>query len=410
MGLFGSSESNVRYGAIIDIGSGSVLSAIVKSDMDKEHPEIIWSKREYVLIKDTVSLEQSAKNVMTAFMNCILLLDGEGQRKLQETERGAQIQLLQVSISAPWSYTITKTVSFKDEETFEITKTLINELTEAAQKKTLEKLKESDIATSLGLEIITRTTTDIIANDYRSEEPYGQMVKKLSLAHVSVVAQQYLTDAIKETREKILPKATLEKYSFMLIYYFVMREMYPTTTEFCLVDVTFEATEIGIVREGILRYSTHMSFGSYALSREISAILKIPKEEAYSFMKNPIYEKNINSLPQGKKENLQKMFTSYQKRVTELFTQTGDTLSIPKMIFLHADLYTEVFFTKLIDGAATTATKGSHMIHQVTNELLTKHFTPEEKKAVKMGSNDTSLLLTVQFFHKRHHCKEFEQL
>jgi hypothetical protein len=47
MGFFGSNKNNIRYGALLDIGSGSVVASIVRSDETISNPEIIWSKREY---------------------------------------------------------------------------------------------------------------------------------------------------------------------------------------------------------------------------------------------------------------------------------------------------------------------------------------------------------------------------
>ena len=410
MGLFSKGSSNVRYGAVVDIGSGSVLVAIVRSDIQRGHPEIIWSKREYVLLKDSISLEQSAKNIMTALMNAIVLLGNEGLSKLREAYPKATPQTLQVSISAPWSYTISKTVTYEDDKPFEITRSLVTDLTEAAQKKTLEELKENEITDILGLEVIARTTTDLIANGYRSDEPFGQEVNKLALAHVSAVAQLDLIEALVDAKDKVIPTAEVEKFSFMLVYYCVIRELYPTATEFCLVDVTYEATEIAIIRDGILRYSTHTPIGAYSLARDISAALKIPKEEAFTYLKDSDINETIDALPEKKQDALRDVLRDYQQHLAELFQQTGDDLSIPKTVFLHTDLYTEPFFREQIIKAAEKATHGGHIIHEVTGELLSKRYSQEEKTALQDTLNETALLLSAQFFHKQHHCRDFEQL
>lgn len=410
MGLFSSGSSDVRYGAIVDIGSGSVLVSIVRSNVNKQHPEIIWTKREYVLLKDSISLEQSAKNILTALINAILLLGNEGLKTLKDFDSGAKLGTMQISISAPWSYTITKTVNYEDDDGFEITRSLITQLTEAAQKKTLEELKENEITELLGLEVIARTTTDLIANGYRTDEPYGQMVKQLSLAHVSAVAQLDLIDAVRDAKEKVIPSADIAKYSFMLVYYCVIRELYPSASEFCLVDVTYEATEIAIIRDGILRFSTHIPYGSYTLARAISRALNIPKEEAFTYLKDENITATLEALPEAKQQVLQSVLKEYQEQITELLKQTGDTLSIPKTVFLHTDLYTEHFFKTQMIAATTAATHGGHIIHEVTNEILTAKYKEDEKMAIEKARFDTALLLSAQFFHKQHRCGDFEQL
>lgn len=409
MGLFSSGSSDVRYGAIVDIGSGSVMVGIVRSEFSKEHPTVLWSKREYVLLKETGGLQQSARNILTALMNAIVILGNEGTVALREVDSGAKINHMQVSISAPWAYTISKTVSLDAEEPFEITKQLITELTEAAQKKTLEEIKENEITEILGLDVIARTTTDIIANGYRTGEPFGQMASSISLAHVSAVAQLDLIDTAEQTKDKLLPTADLQKFSFMLMYYCVIRELYPAATEFCLVDVTYEATEIAIIRDGILRYATHAPVGMYTLAREIVANLNIPPEEAFTHLTST--ESNTpESLSEKDATIIRKVTSNYQKVLGDLFKQTGDTLSIPKTIFLHTDPHTEHFFHKQINAGAELATHGSHIVHEVTAELLTSKYTPEEKQELEEKHRDTSLLVSAQFFHKQHHCRDFEQL
>lgn len=105
-----------RYGAILDIGSGSVGVAIVASDPLQKNPEIVWSHRERMLLRDTDTIEQSAKHITTALLNTILTLGSEGIRALRQHEKNSSIETMQVTISAPWSYTITKTVSYTHEE------------------------------------------------------------------------------------------------------------------------------------------------------------------------------------------------------------------------------------------------------------------------------------------------------
>ena len=409
MGLFSSREKGIRYGAIIDVGSASVMSAIVRSDIHSSHPEIIWSKRDYVALKGMTSVEQSAKNVMTSLVNAVLALGNEGIKKLLSTDPAGSIGHLQVSVSAPWSYTITKSVNFTDDTPFEITKELVADLTHTAREKTMEELNENELVEELGLEVITRTTTDLIVNGYRSEEPFGEEATTLSLAHVSAVAQRTIIETVADVQHKILLKAESERYSFMLIFYCVLRELYPSSTEFCLIDITYEATEIGIVRDGVLRYTTHTPFGSYSIARELAAILDIPKEQAFSMMKAH-NDEFIQNVPKTKLDQVTRLLTNYEAKITELFQQTGDTLSIPKTIFLHGGLYLEEFFKNHISNAALVATKGNHMVHQVTGEMLTKNYEPEVKRQFLAEVPDTSLLVSAQFFHKQHHCQDFEQL
>jgi cell division ATPase FtsA len=410
MSLFSSSDTSIRYGAIVEIGSGSVLASIVKSDKTKTTPQIIWSKREYATRRTESNTTVNAKAVITALMNAVLLLESEGKAMLKQTNPGAKIEHLQVSITAPWSYTITKVIGYAKEKPFEITDALITTLINAAQKKITEELKENELASDLGLAIMTRATTDIQANDYKVEDPKGKTATTLTLTQVSAVAQTYLTDAIADIKQKVFKHADIERYSFMLMFHCIIRELYNQLSEYCLVDITYEATEIGVVRGGILRYCTHAPIGISTLARTLVTVLNIPLEEAYSFLKEPYHTRAMETLSTEKLAEVMVVFDEYQNNIAKLFTETGDKLSIPKILFMHGDHQTEEFFLKQMEAAAKKATNSSHAVHGVSSELLTKNYTAEEKKALLTVSSDTAMVVAAQFFHKQHHCNDFIQV
>ncbi len=410
MSLFSSQDPEIRFGAIIEIGSGSVLASIVKSDRTKKTPEVIWSKREYATRRAENDTAINAKAVITALMNAVLLLESEGRGVLKLTNPHAHIHSVQVSMTAPWSYTITKVIGYNKDTPFEITKSLLASLISAAQKKITEDLKENELASELGLAIMTRATTDIQANDYKIENPEGKTASTLTLTQVSAVAQTYLTDAISDIKEKVFKNAALERYSFMLMFHCIIRELYNQLNEYCLIDITYEATEIGVVRGGILRYCTHAPIGISTLARTFATVLEIPLEEAYAFLKEPYHTRAMETLSETKIAAVAVVLDEYQVNVAKLFTETGDRLSIPKILFMHGDHQSEEFFSRQLEAAAKKATGSAHAVHGVSTELLTKNFTPEEKKALLTISSDTAMLVAAQFFHKQHHCNDFIQV
>ena len=410
MGFLTFKKSNVRYGVIVDIGSGSVLVSIIASDIEKPFPEIIWSKREYTPLRKSFTPTDAAKSVMTSLMNAMMALDSAGRKQFQEVAKGQKLEYLQVTVAAPWSYTVTKTISYKQEETFEVTKTLLEELLRTASKKVEEEMLENEKVQDLGLSIIAKTTLQVIGNGYPITVTGKQKANTLKVIQASSVAQEYLLDAILDAQDKILPSTELSQYSFMLPYFFVIQDIVPPGTDYCLVDLTYEATEIGIVREGVLTYCTHTPYGAFTLAREISEALGVPLEEAYSYLTNEELSEFANTLSEAKKEAIKNIFLNYQIHLSELFKETGDELTVPRRIYIHGNLQTEPFFNAQVQAAATMATKMPHSAHNVTGELLTKKFPEEVTQSLKQANQDTALLISAQFFHTREYQDRFEQL
>lgn len=401
MGLL-SKKSHQNYGVIIDIGSGSVLVAIIASDKSKSHPEIIWSKREYAPLKQIDSINESAKNVMTSLLNALMLLDSEGRKVLRDKTGKNRLPETQITIAAPWSYTVTKSIAYRHEEPFTVSKDLIEELLRTAHKKINEELEENERANNLGLEIISRKIIGLIANGYAIRFANNQKAKTLQIIEANAIAQEYLVEAIKEVKDKVLPDTKVSLYSFILLFYYLMREFSPDINDYCLVDITYEATELGIIRNGALNYSTHAPFGSFSLAREIAGVLKVPLEEAFSYLKQEDPTVHFSGYSAAQQLEIEEIFSNYQKRLVELFHETGDSLAIPKKIFLHGNLFTEPFFKKHIAEAAKMATDGSHAIYTASTELVSRFYTKEERDLlVANEAQDTAMLISAQFFHTK---------
>jgi hypothetical protein len=411
MPLFSISKSTERIGTIIDIGSGSVLVAIVVSKAGSAEPTILWSHKEHAPLRNIETIDQSAKSVLTALVNALLKFDSDGRRALYAYNKSAKIPEVQCCISAPWSYTVTKSIHYKQDEDFVITEHLVEELISAAEKKTTAELLENESASNLGLSIVARATMDILANGYRVKEPFEQKAKELTLSQASVITQEYLVKELNQLQEKLFPSSNFHKLSHMLAFYSVAEYILPTTFDTSLIDITYEATEIGIVRDGSLRYATHIPFGSFSLAREISAITSVPLQEAFKYLHDEEPYRFLALLPEGQRSEVEKVFESYTQRLVELFHETGDELSIPKQILLHADLSSEPLFVSLVEQAAKRMLKSEPTITLTTATIIKNAFPSLSKNTnTNDPALDTSLLLSALFFHKQNNSTPFEYL
>ncbi len=388
MGLFSRTAEETLAALIVDIGSGSVGLAIAVSTRGDARPTVIWTHREYSLIKDIDATTWSLREINTAIINAFLKFSSDGLRSLREHPEKLTLDTLQLTICAPWTYTITKTINYSEPTPFIITDSLIEELADTANKKAMESALEHSMLTSSGLATIETRTIGIMANEYVLEHFDDVKTKELTLMELTAMTHQRIIETIEEVRSKILPRATLVTHSFMAIYYDYMRRSYPDTAECCLVDVTSEATEIGIIRDNILRHTTHAPQGAYTLAREIAALSKIPKEEAYAYLRGGDAFV-LSKLSDTKQAELKVIIETYEEKISELLKQTGDTLAVPKTIYLHCEADSEAFFIEHIRNAAYKATGIAHSIHPVTSTFL-------DGASV---SYDTAILLSAAYLH-----------
>lgn len=387
MSLFKQKSPANRCGAIVDVGSGSVGVAIVVLNSESGKLHTVWTQREHIQMGTDVNPKALLKKINVTIVNVLLELGSNGVKALSQFDPSLTISSVQTTICAPWSYTVTKTIHYNRDSSFVITKDLLSQLVETAKKQIQEELPNKKAIENLGLRIITDVTVQTKLNGYTINNPVGKKCKYVSLANISTVAREDILLVIEESLDKIFPKITVNHFSFMLIYYAVLEQLHPDTTEICLVDVTNEATEIGFVRKNVLTYTTNIPYGTFSLSREIAQACKIPSEEAYSILKDGLDNaKNVYGI--NKFTLINNIVDTYIDNLANQFSSTNDGLSISNTLFLHTSKNTEEFFANCLKKAAHKATNSQHVIHLCTSELL--------------GENDivdSSLILSAKYFH-----------
>lgn len=395
MSLFKHTSKNERCGVIVDIGSGSVGVAIVVSNEQTNSLQILWTHREQMLIKNTANEHVLLKDINTALINAFLELGSAGVKTLHEHDTTLSLEHIQVALCAPWAYTITKQVHFEDERPFVVTQELIKELIETAHRESEQYEVDGSSLEVLGVRRIAQTTTRVELNGYHIKQPINKLCQSITLFHITALAREKLLQTLEEHQVKLMPRAEVSEFSFMYLFYQVLRHLHPNTTEACLIDITNEATEIGIIRDDVLVHTTYAQTGLYTLAREIAVACDVPKEEAYSMLKNG--SDMPSAYGEKKRTKIEAVFNAYEENIAQLLTQTGDPIAIPRTIFLHTSLHTENFFSEHIKKAATTATKGDHTLHLITSQLL-------ENRSMA----DTALALSAYYFHSQKTYAELE--
>lgn len=371
---------------VIDIGSASVLTAYVLTPQEGALPEVLWSHREHIPLRTNASADQLAKNLLLALMNSAIALETTGRKVLEATvpRHTPEPTELFVSVSAPWSYTVSKTISYVADEPFSLTNDLLHELTHTAESKTTEELKEQETAHTLGLSVTSRTTAAILANSYPVKQAAGQKATTVAVSQISGVVQSFLVDALHELRDKTFPQAKLRIHPFMVSYFEVVRALVPESTEVALIDITYEATEIGIVRDGVLQYCTHAAYGAYSLARDLATEKKITPEEALGQLCHP------DELSGEESESIN---THYDAILADIFKETGDRLSVPKTVYIHCPGGLDAFLGRRLLEAGKLATSGELFITPLTKEISTR---------IAMAPiHDSALLVSLWFFHIR---------
>lgn len=384
------STNQIPCGAVVDIGSSSVGIAIVVVEPEQTTPTLLWSHREHSLLRTTTTLADSERKLQTALVNAFLELSNTGLKALTAYNDQLALTDIDVSIAAPWQYTNAKCVNFTDTEPFVVDEQLLADLTKLAADQAFEQVSAISTLSDLQLEIVTQERIGITLDGYRITSFNGRKTTELSFVHLVSLTTKSLIASINEYAEKIAPLAKVSIRPFILNYYKTIEYLYPHTLEACLIDVTNEATELAIVRDGTIRHINHIAIGSFTIARKIAEALDIPTEEAFTYLKHGT-EYGIATMPEKVRKQVDTVFSAYQTELITMFKNTGDDLLIPFSLFVHTDFDTQHFFNSTLKKAAKETTGGEHTIHPVTAQLISESH-----------EGDTAILLDVRRFYEQY--------
>ena len=372
----------VTYGALIDIGSGSVGGAVLVVDHLNNTKEILFETRTW-LVKSEGETDR-LRATKEALLTVVLELGNAGIRAALDHNSSAKIENLYIGISAPWAYTVSRNIEYGTDEPVKISHELIDDLSKSAEEQAVETLQEEHIAEAQNLTIINRATTSLTANGYAISPDATVVTDTIKLSHSSSLAHTDLLNTIKEIIDPVFPDIGIVPYTFAFVYYQVVADMVPSLQNVCLIDITADATEMIIVKDGALSYVSHIDCGNRTIAREVAEAAGVPLTEALTYLKAD----ESTALSEAVGQCLESAAVNYMKQLAKLLKSDGDHLSVPETIYLHTGDRTEGFFGSLIKSAVEEVTQSTHSVHSVSKNILKKQ-----------SSEDSALYILSHFFH-----------
>lgn len=389
---FRKERKGILYGALIDIGSGTIGIGIVVSRQEDQEPTIIYAKRFKMRISEHTDEVIHIRRLREQLISTCLVLHDEGYRELRQHDEHAKIDALYVTCSSPWSFTLARNVHYEGEKQFEIDEKILTDLIRSAEDEILTHVRETPNLESNEFSIVESATVDMKVNDYPVKNALGLTGVSLSLSHIIGLIPNEILLSIHEVQDKLFPKSLLKAHTTMLVMYCVLRDLYPNIESLIIVDVTGEATEFGIVENNLLIENTWIPVGADSFVRKAALDLNRPIGDIESLCL--AYVEDPKSVPQ----NFIKLVNGYLDTITKHIDMIRERHYVHRDIVVTAHEPLQPFFTMLIHKAAHDAVHG---------EIRTINIRPETIGLLVNGaSNDVYLGVNARFFHKLHGCGE----
>lgn len=395
--FWGKKHTEAQYGALVDISSGSIGIAILLSDPQKALPQIVYVERlpfrqtAHHTIRDILD----TRRVREALLSASLTLSSDGMAVLQRSDEHARISKIFVTCSAPWAQTIARNAQYNTDTNFKVTKSIISDLVTSVEQDVLTHSTNSQDE-EIPYRIVERATVDITLNEYAVTRPFGLIGKSLTLSHVMGLIPQDLLSAIEEVHEKVFPQAIVQAHTSMLVAYCVLQDIFPNTHTACVIDVTGESTEFGLIEKNLLIANSYVPSGINTILRATAKSHGIPLADLERQLSEYTPEVCNDSTPLGS------ALVAYRTDVVNEIKRIQEHRSFPKEIILIVSPQFQESFTRIITDAFGEIRDENHSI-ALLPDITTSSLMPAE-------SSDPYIALSARFFHKLHGCTDISDV
>lgn len=395
----GKQAKSVTYGAIIDVGSGSVGVGILASDYNKKLPEIIFSHRVAMRVAtNETKNEDHLRRMREALFSASLILSKQGLSALHERDKKARISRILVTCSSPWGYTVSKNISYTHDTELKVTESFIQDLVESVEKEIEGSVRELESEGFTQFVIVERATVDLKVNGYAIDNPLDQKGLEFELSHIVGLVPQDILDAVYEVQSKVLTDTKISAHTYMLISYCVLRDLFPKVTSLGIIDVTGESTELGLVQNGVLTVSVHSPSGYNTLIRSIEKKTKGSYEDIVSSLR--LLGESTTQLADHTDTSID--LEEYTDALRSTLKKLHTTQSIPRTLVITAPPHLNAFFTTLIQSIFTDVTNDTYTALEMQGKILDEVALRENR--------DVFVAIAARFFHKLHGCGEIDTL
>jgi len=358
---------------LLDIGNGSINGAIVLFTKNKI-PRFIFTGE----VPFSIPLQPSAPE-LSAEMKILLnkILDYLIKNGLSKMTFAKKIEKVLVTFSSPWFALKTKHINLVQQNYFLITKDFLDDIIEK-EKKVFEKLLSGEDSPNKSFEIVEKSIVHTKINGYEMSNSLGRKTKNFDAYLCLSVVGKSTIDIVHNAilKNSHIPADMVSIHTFPVVSFIVVRDIFSANSDFIIMDITGEVTDLTLVEDNVVIKSISMPSGRNFIIRQIAKKLDLSAE---------IAESNLHLYAEGKldektKIQIQTILLDVEKEwsiyLESAIQEFSSQKNIPSTVYLTVDSDVAPIYKDFLSLVKTDSTaefrKNMNLIH-INKETLS-HF------------------------------------
>ncbi len=364
-------SSKTENALLVDVGNGTISAGLVVFEKDAK-PKFVYIIKKFFAVNENPSALNMEIEMNTLLDETLPVLIKKGFENKYWIGKKKDITRVLVSFSSPWFLSKTKSIHLKGEKEFTITNKFLEDILNKETTLLKDELKTNDAETTF--EVIERSIVHSKINGYILDNTIGKSTKTFDASlYMSVVEAKFIRKILETIQKHThLSKDKISVNTFPLISFTVVRDLFTQESNFVLMDVTGEVTDITLVRGDIIEKIVTIPSGRNFILRQIAKTLNVSNEIAESSLKLYIAKKLDESMLLKISDVLVSVEKEWAIYIENALLELCPDMVLPNSLFLTTDEDVANVYTDFLSIQKQDATSNFRKNLKITRVNLEK--------------------------------------
>ncbi len=336
--LFGQQRKKIIV--LIDIGSTSISAAYVGVDNASKdiRPIIYYSTRSLISLRDNITPAGAVADALTKATKDLLITGAPALARA--TNQTIYIDKIVISIAAPWQEVRVQTQQKIEKKSFRFTKSVMDDMVASVFSQLAR-----------GRVITNSMVVSISLNGYPVNNPFNVKTKEAKIVVLGSYVAKEIADCVTDIVTQAFHTDALEITAFAPIAYAVLRSLYPREQDILIIDITGEATDVVIAKNGVLTDIVNTKRGLNVLrknAQDAGIRTTEPSESFYAIEHAVLIDKEHNARFTAR---MQQARALWLQDIAQILQALNARYVLPKNVFLLVDEEAVSFIKRQFDEA-----------------------------------------------------------
>ncbi len=285
----------------------------------------------------------------------LLAISKEGFTHTYWQGKSKTIESAIVSFSSPWFVLKTKHLVISNEKDFLVSEAFLDDVID---KEEIVFVSELANDTQDAFEIIEKNIIHTKINGYTLNNPLGKKTKNLDAVLCMSAMDRGVVERVFNSvlRHSQIPKEKIALHTFPLVSFTVIRDFFSSGSDFLIMDVTGDMSDITLVQDSVIMQTVSMPSGRNFILRQISKAFDVSIEIAESMLH--LY--NTEKIQDTEKQKMQELIELVEREWAIYFEnallELSPSLSLPANLYLMAESDVSIIYNNFLSLSKVDST------------------------------------------------------